>query len=100
MIKSPRLNALLSNNTLEQTLHFLNEDDSCDVDPLFAEMFNIDWDPDMQGIGRDSFLQCYYDLIQVCCSKHISPDVSHVTIHDTYLMSHDFRLIQEGTHFL
>lgn len=85
LIKSPRLNTLLNNNTLEQTLHFLNEDDSCDVDPLFAEMFNIDWDPDLQGIGRDSFLQCYYDLIQVCSSKHVSSDVD--TGRDSFLVT-------------
>ena len=49
---------------------FLENDDSVDVDPLFNEMYNVDWRTAVQGIERQSFVLSYFDLIQVCCRKN------------------------------
>ena len=69
-MKSPRLLTLLSNPDLKNALMFLENDDSVDVDPLFNEMYNVDWRTAVQGIERQSFVLSYFDLIQVCCRKN------------------------------
>lgn len=60
---------MLNNDSLKVLLVSLASTDAVDVDPLFNELYNIDWDTNERGVGRRCFVTSFYDLISICCQK-------------------------------
>ena len=83
MFKYPQLLELLSNEQLQESLALLTDPESSDLDPLFDQHRNIDYNSTSGGISKRNFVASHYDFILTCVRKSAigATEVSHyVTI--------------------
>lgn len=68
-VRSPRLDTWLSNEAVLEKLRQTEEEDFVDLDPIFTQPTDDDYDPKMKGVSRHKFCSVFLDWVQYCASR-------------------------------
>ncbi|XP_061167093.1 pecanex-like protein 1 [Saccostrea echinata] len=68
-VRSPRLDTWLTNEAILETLQATEGEDFVDVDPIFTQPTDDDYDPKLKGVSRNKFCSVFLDWIQYCASR-------------------------------
>lgn len=68
-MRSPRLDTWLSNEAVLEKLRQTEEEDFVDLDPIFTQPTDDDYDPKMKGVSRHKFCSVFLDWVQYCASR-------------------------------
>ncbi|XP_056022403.1 pecanex-like protein 1 isoform X2 [Ostrea edulis] len=68
-VRSPRLETWLFNDAILETLHSTEEEEFVDVDPIFTQPTDDDYDPKLKGVSRNKFCSVFLEWIQYCATR-------------------------------
>lgn len=68
-MRSPRLETWLFNDAILETLHSTEEEEFVDVDPIFTQPTDDDYDPKLKGVSRNKFCSVFLEWIQYCATR-------------------------------